>query len=358
MLLEAHDLLNKLWEDVSSDAFISDLPEFSLQWRSVIVDIITSNTKTYHYVPLTQLLAKAVNPELDCRSIQKADDADPKRFDARTIAHQIVVPFDKANHNVLGGSNEPYVNNPLRVSDFSLSYLNSQKNKKDWKKIVDLLDFAEETGGNVAVELLKITLHEIHLLLNDVIIVYPIPRRVSNLQLIELLAKFNSYSSGGNHLETIVKCTLETLGDSFQLFDEVRRSSINTADASSGMSGDIECYKQGDPVLAVEVKDRSLDFSYFESSISKVVEAKFFELIIFANVETNIKKIVDAKIERSFSNGLNIYILDFNSFAYNVIPMLGEHRRIQILSKIGIELDRVKSSLQSRRLWRDLLVSL
>ena len=89
---------------------------------------VNSNTKTYRYVLPTQLLAKIADPALDCRSLQAGADRTGS-FDARTIAHQVIVPFDQANDRVLGGSPEPYVNNPVRVSEVSERHRNPQKTK-------------------------------------------------------------------------------------------------------------------------------------------------------------------------------------------------------------------------------------
>lgn len=87
---------------------------------------INSATKSYHYVLPTQLIAKLADPSLDCRCLQVARGGQGA-FDARTIAHKVVVPFDQSNNNVLGGSPEPYVNNPLRVPEVSAQYRKLRK---------------------------------------------------------------------------------------------------------------------------------------------------------------------------------------------------------------------------------------
>ena len=103
---------------------------------------LQSPSLTYHYVLPTQLLAKAVNPSLDAHAIQ-ASYPSAGAFDARTIAHDVIVPFDRENERVLGGSPEPYVNNPLRVPGITADYRNAQKQKTDWDKLVAVLDAVE-----------------------------------------------------------------------------------------------------------------------------------------------------------------------------------------------------------------------
>lgn len=76
---------------------------------------INSKTKTYRYVLPTQLLAKVVDMQLDARSVQ-AGSGLSGAFDARSLCHEVIVPFDRENDSVLGGSSSPYLNNPLRIT--------------------------------------------------------------------------------------------------------------------------------------------------------------------------------------------------------------------------------------------------
>ena len=125
---------------------------------------LTSNTKSYRYVLPTQLLSKLVDHSLDCRSLQAAFQSKGS-FDARTVAHKVLVPFDKENHNVLGGSNEPYVNNPLRCTSVSKTNRARQKNKQDWDKLIYVLetvqnkneiDFTKKVFDHVLLEISRL----------------------------------------------------------------------------------------------------------------------------------------------------------------------------------------------------------
>lgn len=70
---------------------------------------------TYRYVMITNLLAKAVNPSIDILSLQ-AQDNSPGAYDARTLAKDVVFPFQKIIlGNIIDGANsDPLVNNPAR----------------------------------------------------------------------------------------------------------------------------------------------------------------------------------------------------------------------------------------------------
>ncbi|MBM4295204.1 MAG: restriction endonuclease, SacI family, partial [Deltaproteobacteria bacterium] len=110
---------------------------------NIIKSAIKSKTKSYHYVLPTQIVAKLAEPSLDCRCIQ-AGRAGIGSFDARSVADEVIVPFDQKNDRVLGGSPEPYVNKPLRCEEFSERFRNQQKNKQDWDGLCFVLNKIEE----------------------------------------------------------------------------------------------------------------------------------------------------------------------------------------------------------------------
>lgn len=94
-----------------------------------IREVITGSHKTYRYVLVTGLLSKAVNNDVDPLSLQ-AKDTSMGAYDARTIAHFVLVPFEREYlPNSLGNSNEPYLNKPARFKRLSLD--NAVRQGKD-----------------------------------------------------------------------------------------------------------------------------------------------------------------------------------------------------------------------------------
>jgi len=328
------------------------------EWcRKIIRECLTSKTKSYHYVLPTQLLAKAVNPNLDCRSLQAAYN-NPGAFDARTIAHSVIVPFDKENHKVLGGSPEPYVNNPLRCPSISPNYRNRQKNREDWDKLSKILEFVENTDNKVLVKkFFDQVLLEIHRLLTDVQVVYPTPNRISFDKTVQLLKNFISEKSGGDRIEAITVALFQTIGESFHLFVKVKREKITAADAASGMSGDIECSKNNKIVLLIEVKDKILTLIQIESTLDAARSGQISEIIFMAQKGVDVKeaKNIKKKINQEYISGQNIYIVELLDFAKGILMLLGEKGRVDYICKIGPELDRTNSAISHRKAWADLL---
>jgi hypothetical protein len=345
--------------DAKNDGLLDVTDENIQKLKTLIHECLTSKIKTYHYVLPTHLLAKCVNPKLDCHSIQTAYNK-PGAFDARTIAHSIIVPFDQENHKVLGGSAEPYVNNPLRCPAIIEKYQAQQKNKKDWAKLITVLDAVENANDiEFTKRTFKQTLIEIHRLLSDVQVVYPTPNRVSLNQTLNLISEFTADKSGGDRVEAICTALFKAIAKQFNLFDVVKRQKVNATDASSGMSADIECFFNGKIVLLIEVKDRSLSLTQLDAKLDIARSKKISEILFLAEqgIEKGDKKKTEKRIMNEFTSGQNIYISTFVDFSAGILILLGEKGRVNFLSSIGKELDNANSSISHRKAWAALLKS-
>lgn len=176
-------------------------PYIPTEVRQTVERSINSATKTYRYVLPTQVLAKVIDPSLDCRSLQEGSEL-AGSFDARSLCHKVVVPFDRANHNVLGGAPEPYVNNPLRVPSITSNYRAAQKNKSGFDDLCLVLDFLKAHSES-AIALLKCVLETIRTRMDSVVIVYPVPNRVSLKQTMGLIEEYQSQRTGGVRLQAV-----------------------------------------------------------------------------------------------------------------------------------------------------------
>lgn len=85
----------------------------------VIENILRGSHKTYKYILVTALLAKSTNPQIDILSLQAGDESEGA-YDARSLCHNVIVPFEREYYpNGIGGSNEPYLNKPARFTHLS-----------------------------------------------------------------------------------------------------------------------------------------------------------------------------------------------------------------------------------------------
>ncbi|MHA1795330.1 MAG: restriction endonuclease, SacI family [Promethearchaeota archaeon] len=333
------------------------LSNAEVELKKIIKECLTSRTKSYRYVLPTQLLSKSVDHSLNCTSLQVGHES-PGSFDARTIAHYVIVPFDNDNHDVLGGSKEPYVNNPLRCPAVSVIYRDRQRNKGDWDKLIFVLNKVQnQNNESYTRKVFDQILFEIHKLLDSVRVIYPIPSRISLKQTVILLEEFLSERSGGSRLEAIATALFRTISDKFNLFDEVRREKINVADVSSGMVADIECYLNKRIALLVEVKDRSLSLIQLNAKIDSARSKQIKEILFMAQngIEDSNRSEIETKIAQEFTSGQNIYVTDLSHFAEGILIILGENGRVDFLKKIGLELDSSKSPIKDKKTWAALL---
>ncbi len=333
------------------------LGEEHLSLRTDIRACLKSATKSYHYVLPTQILAKMADHSLDCRSLQAAYDS-PGAFDARTIAHQVIVPFDKANHSVLGGSPEPYVNNPLRRPAVTAAFRDQQKNQADWDRLANILATLESANDpSFTQQVFRHILAEMYEMLADVIVVYPTPNRISLDHSLSLIQQFAAARSGGDRIEALVTALFMQIRDSFGIFDEIRRERVNAADASSGMVADVECKLQGKTALLIEVKDTFLTFTQLDAKLDAARAARISEILFMAQggIDDRAKDQIDSRISQEFTSGQNVYVTTFEAFAIPIMIILGEKGRGEFIRKVGSELDRVASSIVHRKAWAALL---
>jgi hypothetical protein len=354
--------LDGIWEDISSRGAAGALtpPLQDPLLTSAIRDCLISPTKTYHYVLPTQLLAKVVNPALDAHCLQTTCDS-PGAFDARTIAHEVIVPFDQTNYRVLGGSAEPYVNNPVRVPSLSASFRPQQKNKADWDKLIQVVDYVEARDQPTFTALVfEHVLFEIYRLLADVVVVFPTPNRISLKQTQELVTAYLAEGSGGERLEAVCTALFQTISEHFGVFDQIKRTKVNAADASTRMLADIECWSEDKIVLLVEVKDRALTLVQLDAKLDAVRSRHISELLFLAQEApaASERQALEMRVSSEYAAGQNVYVTNFTDFALGICILLGEKGRAAFIDQVGKELDRDGANIVHRRRWATLLKSI
>lgn len=340
LLNRCREILESEWQRIAGSA----TGKFDLDER-LLADIdrtINGKTKTYRYVLPTQLLAKLARNELDARCIQSARGG-PGAFDARTIAHSVVVPFDCAHHAVLGGSAEPYVNNPLRVEAIEPAHRAKQKDKEGWDALCRVLHEVETVNEpSFTLSLFHAVLTAIRNRMDTIKVTYPIPLRSSLDSVLAIVGEFTQPRTGGDRLQAVAAALFETIGRRFQLFENVRRSKTNAADASTGQIADLECMNAGgEIVFAVEVKDRELTVIQIQDKIPAIRELKAADVFFLATsgVKDEDVSAVEQVIMGAYASGHSIYVLEFKAFCRTVLSLCADGGRRDFLEAVGRQLD-------------------
>jgi len=223
-----------------------------------IKSIIDGSHKTYRYILVNGLLAKATNTDANPLTLQAGSKL-KGAFDARSLCHKVLVPFERDFlSNALGGSNEPFLNKPARFPE--LSENNAVRKGKDKEALLFLirifrsLSNSEDAKAYLACSLkyLEEKIEEQEKL-NDSTITY-------NPALVEIYGYIRKFISKSYEGETsvIIVASLEKLFYS-QLTGnyKVIAHKVNQSGSSSKEIGDIDILLNDSMFCAIEVKDKS-----------------------------------------------------------------------------------------------------
>jgi hypothetical protein len=242
------------------------------------------NCLTYRYIMFTALLAKAVNPPIDILSLQ-AKDKSEGAYDARTLAKEVVFQFQKSLlGNILDGSNnDPLVNKPGRFErlrkdnpaaggdptkalsllcdnlptiqtgeaaracvDYIVSLLLSEKNARDAKK-KSFHEAAQDMG------------------------IFNVQRFMSNLL---------DQGFGGAALVIVTTSIYHLLFND----DEYRivAHPVNQSGASKRQFSDLDLFKDGQPFMGTELKDKPFTSSDVDHAAETAFRAGAASLLFVA----------------------------------------------------------------------------
>ena len=355
---KSKDILHETWERIQKKDFKPKIADMKL--IEAIHRIINSKTKSYRYVLPTQLIAKLADSSLDSKCLQVARGGSGA-FDARSISKKVVVPFDRDNERVLGGSPEPYVNNPLRVPEVAEVYRTQQKDKQGWDDLIYVLGAIEEKNNpEYTLNVLEQVLLEIYERLSGLQVTYPVPRRISYIQTLEIIERFISIPSGGDTPLAVTAALFQIIKNKYGVYTNITRSKITAADESTGQVADIDCYEGENVLLSIEVKDRDVILDDLRDKLP-ACRSKRIENIIFITtkgIQQEFTEQIKDLIRDQYAVGLNIYILNFIKFIQHILPLFNEEARIEFIKEICNQLEKYGSTIALRQAWSKILSKL
>lgn len=281
--------------------------------------VLYGTHKTYKYILVNGILAKASNNDVNPIALQAGA---PVRgaFDARSLCHKVLVPFERDFlKNVLGGSNEPFLNKPARFTH--LSKENAVRKGRDKEtlllliKILSSIKTSEEANEYLACAF-SVLQKRIEEESNDF-------EAVANyspdlIEIYEFSLLFTSKSFEGETTAIIIGALELLLHQYMDGNYVVKTHKINQSGASSKEVGDIDIYRNGVFYYSIEVKDKNFNEYDVEHAFNKVIKAKGKKaaFIYGTQVEFN-KKTVLNKSKEFEKRGLFVLIQDVNSHVRN-----------------------------------------
>ena len=318
--------------------------------------LVDSGRVSIRYAVLTQLLGKIADPARSLMAFQLGGQ-EAGAWDARSFCTAVVVPWVAENHDVMGISPDPYVNNPLRRPRLTRDAPNIAY-RDEWNALYDFFEPLDDAPPAEVEAAFRRCLASAARKLAAQAFRYQVPVRVSLPGLCSTLVAFLREPSGGHRPLAVATAMMRVLGDRFSIFARVEAQGLNEADAAGGAPGDVMCFDDGDQmVLAVEVKDRALTLADVRTSTRKAREADVaLTNLLFAVPGIGEPEALDAA-RGEWAAGLNVYVVDIVDLARSTFVLLPEESRPALLRAIGTELD-ARGDHAHRRAWHNALLNI
>ncbi len=241
-----------------------------------IDQILRGSHKTYKYVLVTALLAKSTNKDIDILSLQAKDDSDGA-YDARSLCHKVIVPFErKVCPNSLGGSNEPFLNKPARFP--RLEKTNAVRSGNDAETLESLIKILSEIKtSKEAQKYLSSALYTMQKISNEIEEKYSIPdmeiEDEANPQFILDYVNALIKDSFEGEMCPLVAAAIEHIY--YRGEKTIVPHKVNESGASSKEVGDIDVFDNAEQLVSsIEVKDKDFTKEDVEHAITKFAQAR------------------------------------------------------------------------------------
>lgn len=270
---DAEDLLRKTWKEVNEKEEQPYIDDYVL--KQGITQIIQANkygTRTFKYIFVTNVLAKAVNPDIHTLALQDQSDLQGS-FNSGGLATDVVTDWEKDHGERLGGSNEPRTNSVYyRQSELNEDY--EVRNDELYQTLIGVLSKVQEQvskGELDPMDMLRQTLYEISQL-EPTTVSYANPPEVSNIELESAVEEYLEKSGTGERLAAVAAGIIDSqyfVADKPEVY--ISTDHVNVADENSNAAGDIEVFETDDEeklLQAAEVKDKPATKADVQHSIT------------------------------------------------------------------------------------------
>lgn len=257
----AFKALERAWDDRQS----TDRPRPPM--KQSIEYVLAASDVTYKYILVTGYLAKHVRPSVHARALKASSKLDGA-YDARSLCHGVVVPFEKTKGNLFGLSNEPFVNKPARHPEHDGK--NPQlRNKAGAQALHRALEAANSaTSAEIRLGLVHILrVADQHASDNKEVIS---KTQVTQPHVLEFIAEFLQETDGGSRLVAIWATIMALTSEGFK----VTVTSPNSSDKFAKTVGDVEIRYGDTLVAAAECKHRPLTLTVVKHGIKKAIDSR------------------------------------------------------------------------------------
>ena len=270
---EAETLLRETWEEVNAEekTEYTDHPDIRQRLREVLATD-KYGTRTFNYILVTNVLAKAVNTDIHALALQDQSELDGS-FNSGGLATEVVTDWEKDNGERLGGSNEPRTNSVYyRQSELNRDY--EVRSEELYQSLIEVLTELQTGVADGTLDphnVLRQTLYEVSQL--EAQTIDPdVSSGVSHAAVDMAVREYLRESGTGERLAAVTAGVLDAqafVPDCREV--HVKTDHVNVADENSNAAGDIELFEteqEEDLLRAAEVKDKPATKSNVQHSIS------------------------------------------------------------------------------------------
>lgn len=325
---------------------------------AAVTALIDGPELSIRFCLVTQVLGKATDPGLDALCLQKGGGSEGQ-WDPRSFASDVVVPWNRDNQRMLGGSGDPYVNNPLRRPRLDAG-LENVKRKADWQALADVLARLESANAANPDDLLFSVLLSCARRLRAASFDYVVPPRVSLAQMKHLVESFLVVRSGGHRGMAVAAALMGALAQDVDLFARVERDAVNATDAAAGSAGDLRCIgADGAARLIVEVKERKIGRGDIEDVVAKARRLDVRHVLVCCDgLRSGEAEACEQITQSAWATGTSIYIDGFVNLTATLGQLLSETGKRRFVESVGDQLTRFDADARHKKDWADLLAAL
>ena len=258
--LKARHALEQAWKMIEDKTVLP-----SQEVVQSLESILSSSELTFKYILVTGILAKYVSSKIHPRALQAGSKLSGA-YDARSLCHYVIVPFEKEKGNLFGLSNEPFLNKPARHPEHDKS--NPLRNKHLAATLHDVLDYAHSTSKQ---DLLRMLVHILRFAQKRAatVISVSLEEEQNYLLIINFVNNFILKADGGVRLVAVTGTFIKLLNQEF----DVKVYPPNVSDRFAQTAGDIEIWSEQQPISAIECKHRPVTLEDIRHGVRKAKDS-------------------------------------------------------------------------------------
>ena len=325
-----------------------------------IEGVLRGSHKTYKYILVTALIAKATDPSKNALSLQ-AQSSLEGAYDARSVCHKYVVPFDRNMLNgALGGSNEPFLNKPARFPQLSKD--NAVRRGADREILhslcdnLPLIDTSEEAyfALQFAIKILLDIQQE-----NNKAKSFELDLNLLTVaNLLHFVDSALEYNCEGEMMTLIVGAAYMCFAANDKA-TKIELHPVNQSGSSSREVSDLDVYLNGNKYIGNELKDKNFSREDVFHAVHKVISSGHNQLNFIVGRHGKYKVTeISEYIEDCSNRGFILNVISVDLFLRSLFMLSGDFDTEYFIRSVFKSADIINAKLGTLEVVRELCESI